>query len=86
VERWAWSTILPVVARVIPGASTPQRSAAIYARLLTGRLFPQESGVHLDFSGRRTASSADSNRQDWQEEVAAFAGAISQVWHPVALP
>jgi hypothetical protein len=54
--------------------------------LLTGRLFPQESGVHLDFSGRRTASSADSNRQDWQEEVAAFAGAISQGWHPVALP
>lgn len=85
LERWAWSAILPVVARAIPGASTPQTSAATYARLLTGRLFPQESGVHLDFSGRRTASSADSNRQDWQEEVAAFAGAISQGWHPIAL-
>ena len=84
LERWAWSTILPVVARAIPGASTPRRSAATYARLLTGRLFPQESGVHLDFSGRRTASSADSNRQDWQEEVAAFASAISQGWRPVA--
>lgn len=81
-ERWAWSTILPVVARTMPGASTPRRSAATYARLLTGRLFPQESGVHLDFSGRRTASSADSNRQDWQEEVAAFAGTISQGWRP----
>lgn len=78
MERWAWSTVLPVVARAIPGASTPRRSAAIYAQLLTGRLFPRESGVHLDFSGRRTASSADSNRQDWQEEVAAFAGAIAQ--------
>ena len=84
VERWAWSTILPVVARAIPGASTPRRSAATYARLLTGRLFPQESGVHLDLSGRRTASSADSDRQDWQEEVAAFAGAISQGWRPAA--
>lgn len=83
-ERWAWSTILPVVARTIHGASTPRRSAATYARLLTGRLFPQESGAHLDFSGRRTASSADSNREDWQEEVAAFAGAVSQGWRPVA--
>lgn len=84
VERWAWSTILPVVARAIPGASTARRSAATYARLLTGRLFPQDSGVHLDFSGRRTASSADSNRQDWQEEVAQFAHAIGQGWRPVA--
>ncbi len=83
-ERWAWSTILPVVARTMPGASTPRRSAATCARLLTGRLFPQESGVHLDFSGRRTASSADSNRRDWQDEVAAFAGAVSQGWRPAA--
>ncbi|WP_295141735.1 SDR family NAD(P)-dependent oxidoreductase [uncultured Reyranella sp.] len=82
MERWAWSTILPVVARAIPGASTPRRSAATYARLLTGRLFPQETGVHLDFSGLRTESSADSKRRDWQDEVAAFAGAISQAWRP----
>ncbi len=85
LERWAWSTILPVVARAIPGASTPRRSAATYAMLLTGRLFPQETGVHLDFSGRRTESSADSNRRDWQDEVAAFAGAISQGWRPAAV-
>jgi protochlorophyllide reductase len=82
MERWAWSTILPVVARAIPGASTPRRSAATYARLLTGRLFSQETGVHLDFSGLRTESSADSKRRDWQDEVAAFAGAISQGWRP----
>jgi len=82
MERWAWSTILPVVARAIPGASTPRRSAATYARLLTGRLFPQETGVHLDFSGLRTESSADSKRRDWQDEVTAFAGAISQGWRP----
>lgn len=82
MERWAWSTILPVVARAMPGASTPSRSAATYAQLLTGRLFPQETGVHLDFSGLRTESSADSKRRDWQDEVAAFAGAISQGWRP----
>ncbi len=73
IERWGWSTILPVLARAIPGASTPRRSAETYARLLTGRLFPGDSGVHLDFSGERTASSTDSHRVDWQEEVAAFA-------------
>lgn len=84
MERWAWSTILPVVARAIPGASTPRRSAATYARLLTGRLFPKETGVHLDFSGCRTESSADSKRRDWQEEVAAFAGSISRSWRAEA--
>jgi protochlorophyllide reductase len=78
LERWAWSTILPVVARAIPGSSTPRRSAATYARLLTGRLFPQESGVHLDFSGRRTASSTDSGRREWQDEVAEFARATAR--------
>lgn len=78
IGRWAWSTILPVVARAIPGTSTPKRSAATYARLLTGRLFPQESGVHLDFSGRRTESSDDSHRLEWQDEVASFARRIAQ--------
>ncbi|MFN4014040.1 MAG: SDR family NAD(P)-dependent oxidoreductase [Reyranella sp.] len=82
LERWAWSTILPVVARAMPGASTPRRSAETYARLLTGRLFPQETGVHLDFSGRRTESSVDSYRREWQDEVAAFARASSQDWRP----
>lgn len=85
LERWAWSTILPVLARAIPGASTARRSARTYAQLLTGRLFPQETGVHLDFSGSRTESSADSRRLDWQDEVAAFAGAISQGWRPAPM-
>lgn len=85
LERWAWSTILPVLARAMPGASTPRRSAATYAQLLTGRLFSRESGVHLDFSGRRTASSADSNRREWQDEVAAFARTMAQDWRPATL-
>ena len=84
VERWAWSTVLPVVARAMPGASTPRQSAETYARLLTGRLFPHDSGVHLDFSGNRKASSADSNRRDWQDEVAQFAQALAQGWRSLA--
>jgi protochlorophyllide reductase len=83
-ERWAWSTVLPVIARTIPGTSTARRSAETYARLLAGRLFPNETGVHLDFSGRRTESSTDSKRRDWQDEVAAFTGRISQGWRPPA--
>lgn len=80
VERWAWSTILPVLARAMPGASTPRRSAATYAQLLTGRLFPQDSGIHLDFSGRKKPSSTDSNHREWQDEVAQFARTMAQGW------
>lgn len=78
IERWAWATVLPLLARAIPGASTPSHSAETYARLLNGRLFPRDTGVHLDFSGERTASSTDSHRVDWQDEVAAYARRIAQ--------
>lgn len=73
VERFGWSALLPLFASVMPGASTPLRSASALALLLTGRAFSGVSGRHLDFTLEETPSSADSHRLDWQDEVADFA-------------
>lgn len=71
-ERWAWSTVLPVLARAMPGASTARTSATAYAKLLTGRAFPRGTGLHIDFTLTETPSSHDSQRADLQDELFRF--------------
>lgn len=72
LERWAWSNVLPVVARALPGTSTAQASAAAYAELLTGRAFPRGTGLHVDYTLAEVPSSHDSRREDWQDELLRF--------------
>ncbi len=72
LERWAWSNVLPVLARAIPGASTARRSATAYAKILTGRAFPRGTGLHVDFTLAEAPSSRDSRREDWQGELLRF--------------
>ena len=72
LERWAWSNVLPVVARALPGTSTAQASGAAYAELLTGRAFPRGTGLHVDFTLAEAPSSHDSRREDWQDELLRF--------------
>ncbi len=72
LERWAWSNVLPVVARALPGASTAQASGAAHAELVTGRAFPRGTGLHVDFTLAEIPSSQDSRRVDWQDELLRF--------------
>ncbi|WP_296336582.1 SDR family NAD(P)-dependent oxidoreductase [Reyranella sp.] len=72
LERWAWSNVLPVVARALPGTSTAQASGAAYAELLTGRAFPGGTGLHIDFTLAEVPSSHDSRCEDWQDELLRF--------------
>lgn len=82
LERFGWSTLMPLLVPLIPGASTPLRSASALALLLTGRAFAGATGRHLDFTLEETASSADSRRLDWQDEVADFALRIAHSERP----
>lgn len=51
--RQAWHRLLPALARVLPGASTPTRSAAVLLRLLTAaHAAPSRNGVYVDFRGQ----------------------------------
>ncbi|WP_421997231.1 SDR family NAD(P)-dependent oxidoreductase [Reyranella sp.] len=77
-EQWAWSNVMPLVARLVPGASTAARSGAAYAELLTGRAFARGTGLHVDYTLREIPSSRDSHRVDWQDELDLFARRTAQ--------
>ena len=76
-EHWGWTTLLPVLARAIPGASNAPRSASAYAALLTGRAFAQDTGVHVGFMLDAKPSSADSRRLEWQDELMGFVDRVA---------
>ncbi len=71
--QWAWSNLMPLFVRLIPGASTTARSATAYAKLLTGRAFARGTGLHVDYELAELPSSRDSHRKDWQDELDLFA-------------
>lgn len=56
---FAWKVILPVIARLMPGASTTARSAAALAWLLRTPSLEGKTGLHLDFTRRETPVSDD---------------------------
>ncbi|MCA0303084.1 MAG: SDR family NAD(P)-dependent oxidoreductase [Proteobacteria bacterium] len=77
VEQWAWSTVLPILVRPFPGASTARRSGEALAEILLGRRCTDDSGVHVDHRLVRTPGSADSLRRDWQDALDGFVRRIA---------
>ncbi len=77
VVRWGWSRVLPVVVAPLPGTSTARRSGTALASILQGRALAGQTGRHVDFTLGETASSRDSQRTAWQDEVDAFARAVA---------
>ena len=67
VALWVWRHVLPRMAALLPGTSTPQRSAAVLTALLTGRLAVQESGAYFNYTGRPLAPAAPA-REPWVAE------------------
>jgi len=76
--------VLPLFASLMPGASTPRRSASALALRLSGRAFAGATGRHLDFTLEETPSSADSHCLDWQDEVDAFARRAAHKGRPAS--
>lgn len=48
--RFVWGNILPVVAKLMPGASTPKRSGATAAWIMTNEQLNEESGTIFSFN------------------------------------
>ena len=68
-ERFGWSYVMPALGRLLPGVSTPARSGAALARLLSEPDLAPGTGLHLDFRLRRTPTSAFSRREDAQDDL-----------------
>ncbi|WP_309752257.1 SDR family NAD(P)-dependent oxidoreductase [Novosphingobium sp.] len=75
--RFAWKNVLPTAAKLIDGASTPQRSGAMLAQLLIGERLPLKTGLHVEFTGNEIPSSELSHDQTKQDELVNWARGLA---------
>jgi NAD(P)-dependent dehydrogenase (short-subunit alcohol dehydrogenase family) len=68
-ERFAWSYVMPIVGRLVPGVSSPARSGAALARLLSEPELAPGTGLHFDFRLRQTPTSELSRSKDAQDDL-----------------
>lgn len=66
-----WKYVLPLVARMLKGTSTPQGSAQLLARILLGQhVLP--NGAYADFRGTQSPPHLPSNEAAYTERLIAF--------------
>ena len=75
----AWKTIMPKAVRLMPGASTPQRSGKVLSDLLRQDLLPTGTGLHVEYSRKEIKSSELSYSRPKQDDLIAFLDAASPV-------
>lgn len=68
-ERFGWSYVMPLVGRAVPGVSSPARSGAALARLLSEPELAPGTGLHFDFRLRQTPTSELSRRKEVQDDL-----------------
>jgi protochlorophyllide reductase len=56
--RFAWTRVMRPLLPGLPGVSTAERSGAVLAQLLTGERYSDLSGLHCDYRGEETPTSA----------------------------
>jgi NAD(P)-dependent dehydrogenase (short-subunit alcohol dehydrogenase family) len=78
-ERFAWTYILPILRWLMPGVSSARQSAKSLARLLTEPAIAHMTGQQFDYRLKRTETSEDSYRQDWQQALYAMSVKLCDV-------
>lgn len=76
IRRFAWNTILPLAARVMPGASSARRSGAALAWLLTDSSLAGTTGAYFDYRRRRIEPWDGARRADWAAELDGYCSAV----------
>jgi len=59
----AWNHVLPHLVGILPGASSPQRSADTYFKLLQGQIAIEKNGSYFEYTGRVIAPYLPDNVQ-----------------------
>ncbi len=65
--RWAWHKVLPRLAAVLPGTSTPAKSAGWLAELLTGELRGNCNSAYFNYTGSQREPAAPA-QEAWAAE------------------
>lgn len=71
VQRFAWTYILPIAAKLMKGTSTPQRSAAMLAEVLL-RSKTINSGDYIEFTGHTLQPHLPSNEAAYAQQIVDF--------------
>jgi NAD(P)-dependent dehydrogenase (short-subunit alcohol dehydrogenase family) len=67
VAQWVWRNVLPRVSPILPGTSTPAKSAALVTKLLTAELRGSYNGAYFRYSGMQ-AEPASPATDNWVAE------------------
>jgi len=59
----AWNYVLPRLVRILPGASSPQRSGDTYCKLLQGQIAIENNGSYFEYTGKAIAPYLPDNVQ-----------------------
>lgn len=73
--RLLWHTVLRVAGLIMPGASTPARSGAALAWLMTAPELAGTTGRYFDFRRRELTGWFGAERIDWADEL--YAGSLA---------
>ena len=69
VEQFAWKYLLPLLSLFVPGVSSPYRSSQTLCRLLSETEIASTNGAYFDYRLKKTKTSVDSYREDWQRQL-----------------
>lgn len=71
----AWKTVMPALAKLLNGASTPEQSGSLLADLLAREVFSEGTGLHIEYTRKEISSSDLSYDREKQDALIAFAEA-----------
>lgn len=85
MAQWAWHHVMPRLATVMPGTSTPAKSARLLVDLVTGRLGGGNNGAYFRYTGRQ-AEPAPPATETWvANDLAAGSDRLLQAFSRIAV-
>lgn len=69
--QWIWRNVMPYLSRLLPGSSTPVRSAGLLVEILTGRQRGSFNGAYFNYTGKQAEAAAPANERWVAEDLAA---------------
>lgn len=81
--QWAWHKILPRLAALLPGTSTPARSARLLAALLTGELRGSANGAYFKYTGKEVEAASAATDVRIQQDLGEGSARLVKAFQPI---
>ena len=78
--QWVWRNVLPRLARILPGASSTEKSSAILTDLLTGRLRGSHNGAYFNYTAKQLEPAAPAKERWVADDLLATSAALTTAY------